>query len=91
MFGEDWLAAVASTMGLASAQVAGYVMALIFTAVVVLAIEIATRGEEFMPSILETFVLTLLFTLLGWYDVWIGTLLALCFALMGAFAFKKGL
>jgi len=87
--GYDFLNAVSGALGLGTPTVAGYVMALFFTAVIIIIVQIATRGKGFLPVVLESFLMTVLFTLIQWYDPWIGTLLALSIAMIGAFAWRR--
>ena len=68
-------------MGVTTTQ-AGVILSLMFTLATLLAILIATRGRkaEFtVPT--GTLFLTVLFTFLGWYPVWTGSVLALVLAI----------
>ena len=78
---SDTLANAGTWMGVTSSQ-AGTILSLMFTLATLLAILIATRGRraEFtVPT--GTLFLTVLFTFLGWYPVWIGSVLALVLAM----------
>ena len=65
-----------------TASQAGVILSLVFTLATVLAILIATRGKkaEFTVPVGTLFV-TVLFTFLGWYPVWTGSVLALVLAI----------
>ncbi len=56
---------------------------LMFTIGLIVAVLIATRGRK--PEVTVTFVslfVTVFFTFLGWYPVWIGSVLALVISIL---------
>lgn len=86
---SDALANIADWMGMTSTQ-AGTMMSLIMTAFFILAILIATRGAkaEFTTPIGALFI-TVLFTFMGWYPVWTGSVLALVLAIFLGFVISR--
>lgn len=78
---SDTLTNAGTWMGVTTSQ-AGVILSLMFTISTLVAILIATKGRkaEFTTPIGMLF-LTVLFTFLGWYPVWTGSVLALILAI----------
>ncbi len=78
---SDTLANAGTWMGVTASQ-AGVILSLMFSLATILAILIATKGRkaEFTVPTGALFV-TVLFTFLGWYPVWTGSVLALILAI----------
>ena len=78
---SDTLVNAGTWMGVTTSE-AGVILSLMFTLATLLAILIATRGRraEFTAPTGALF-LTVLFTFLGWYPVWVGSVLALVLAM----------
>jgi len=80
----EYLTSIASALG-TSATEAGMIFSLIFTIGLLLVAVIATKGKK--PEItmsLSSFFSTVFFTFIGWYPLWIGSVMALVLALMFA-------
>ena len=78
----DWLASIAVAMD-TSVTDAGILFSLGFTIMLILVVLIVTKGEN--PSISVSFTAlfaTLFFTVLGWYPIWIGSVLALVLSII---------
>ena len=77
----DTLTNAGTWMGVTTSE-AGVILSLMFTLATLLAILIATKGRkaEFTVPTGALFI-TVLFTFLGWYPVWTGSVLALVLAI----------
>lgn len=78
----DWLASIALAMDATQTQ-AGIMFSLIFTIGLIVVVLLATRGKK--PEVSVTFIslfTTIFFTFLGWYPIWIGSVMALVIAIL---------
>ena len=79
---SDWLTSVAFALGTTSTE-AGIMFSLAFTMGLLVVVLIATRGKK--PDVTITFstlLSTIFFTFIGWYPIWIGSLLALVMSIL---------
>ncbi len=84
----EYLTAIASAFGTTSAQ-AGVIFSLAFTMMSIISVLIATKGSDISTSVSFTALfMTLLFTFLGWYPVWTGSVLALVISILIASIFS---
>lgn len=77
---EAWLESVGEAIG-CSGTLAGYIMAIIFTAALAFLMIIAKNG---FGAFATCFFSTILFLVLGWYPIWVLMILILLVALMYA-------
>ena len=87
----DWLASVALAMDATQTQ-AGVMFSLIFTIGLIVVVLLATRGRR--PEVSVTFIslfTTIFFTFLGWYPIWIGSVLALVISIILARIISGGI
>ena len=86
----DWLASVAAGLDVGPTD-AGILFSLGFTILMIFVVLIATKGES--PTISVSFTAlfaTLFFLVLGWYPVWMGSVLALVLSIIIAAIFSRG-
>lgn len=79
---SDWLTSIASALNTTVTE-AGIIFSLAFTIMIILVVLIATRGKR--PDVTVTFTslfVTLFFTFLGWYPLWVGSVLALVLSIL---------
>ena len=79
---SDWLSSVASAFGTTTTE-AGIIFSLAWTIGLLIVVLIVTRGKK--PDVTVTFttiLTTIFFTFLGWYTVWIGSVLALVLSIL---------
>ncbi len=87
----DWLASVAAGMGTSTTD-AGILFSVGFTIMLILVVLISTKGRRATVSISFTVLfVTIFFTVLGWYPVWIGSVLALVLSIIIAGVISRGL
>lgn len=87
----DYLNAIASALD-TSATEAGIMISLMFTMASIFIVLIATKGKR--PEVTVTFTsffVTVLFTFMGWYPVWIGSVIALIISILLARIISGGL
>ena len=78
----DWLLAISDAMGVSTTE-AGVMISLIFTIMSIFVVLIAVKGKKPEEPIMFTALFTtVLFTFIGWYPVWIGSVLALVVSLL---------
>lgn len=90
MIWSDYLASIADAMGVTETQ-AGIMISLIFSTALILTVLIATKGRR--PEVSVPFIAlfsTILFTFMGWYPIWIGSVLALVISILLAFIISGG-
>ncbi len=88
---SDWLTSIASALDTTVTE-AGIIFSLAFTFGMIIVVLIATRGRR--PEVTVTFsslFLTVFFTFLGWYPVWIGSVLALVMSIIIAKIISGGI
>lgn len=87
----DWLTSIASALD-TSVTEAGIIFSLAFTIMLIIVVLIATRGKKpgITMSITSLFV-TVFFTFLGWYPIWVGSVLALVLSIMTARTISEGI
>lgn len=73
---EAWLESVGEAIG-CSGTLAGYIMAMTFTAALAFLMIIASKGENLFGAFATSFFSTLLFLILGWYPIWVLMILIL--------------
>lgn len=79
---SDWLTSVASALDTTATE-AGIMFSLAFTIGLLIVVVIATRGKK--PDVTMSFTslfITIFFTFIGWYPIWIGSVMALVIAIM---------
>ena len=79
---SDWLNAIASAFDTSSTE-AGIIISLMFTIASIFIVLMATKGKR--PEVTVTFTgffITVLFTFMGWYPVWIGSVIALIISIL---------
>ena len=79
---SDWLTSIASALDTTVTE-AGIIFSLAFTIMLIVVVLIATRGKK--PGItisLTALFVTVFFTFLGWYPIWIGSVLSLVVSIM---------
>lgn len=78
----DYLASIALAMDATQTQ-AGIMFSLIFTIGLIVIVLIATKGKKPEVSVSFTSLFTtIFFTFLGWYPLWVGSVLALTVSLI---------
>lgn len=85
----EYLTAIGNALDVTATQ-AGMIFALTFTMCVILVVLIATRGRKpqvTMPT--SALFPTLLFTFMGWYPAWTGSVIALVLAIFIAYVFSR--
>lgn len=78
----DWLTSVALALGTTPTE-AGIMFSLAFTIGILLVVILATKGKK--PDVTITFTslfVTVFFTFIGWYPIWIGSVLALVLSII---------
>ena len=80
----DYLASIATAFDTTTTE-AGILFSLLFTIGLTVVVLIATRGRRPEVSVSAiAFFATLFFTVLGWYPIWLGSVMALVIALVVA-------
>ncbi len=88
---SDYLTSIASAFGTNATQ-AGVMISLMFTVGILIVVILATKGKK--PEVTVTFTslfVTIFFTFIGWYPVWIGSVLALILSIIIARIVSGGL
>ena len=88
---EDYLNSIALAMD-ATATEAGIMFSLMFTIGLIVVVILATKGKR--PEVSVTFTslfITIFFTFIGWYPVWIGSVLALVLSIIIAKIVSSGI
>ena len=79
---SEWLSSIASALGTTTTE-AGVIFSLAFTIGLLLVVIIATKGKKPAVSISFTAIfVTIFFTFIGWYPIWIGSVLALVLSIL---------
>lgn len=77
-----WLNAIAAAFGTTATE-AGIIFSLSFTFLGIISVLIATKGTDVGTSVsFSALFLTLIFTFLGWYPIWTGSVLALVITIL---------
>jgi len=85
----DYLTSIADAIGTTATE-AGMIFALIFTMGIILVVIIATKGRKPQVTMpLSAFFPTILFTFMGWYPIWVGSVIALILAIFIAYVFSR--
>ena len=90
MVWEDWLAAIAPSIGVTASQ-AGIIMSFIFIFSFILMIAIASPKHADRGIPIVALMWTLFFTYVSWLPVWTGTALSFILSIWAAMAIKGGL
>ena len=86
----DYLTSIGDAIGTTAIE-AGMIFSLIFTMGIILVVVIATKGRKPQVAMpLSAFFPTLLFTFMGWYPFWVGSVIALILAIFIASVFSRG-
>lgn len=86
---EDFLANAAEVMGTTS-TIAGIVLSLVISIMLLLIVAIATKGKAFeYTSLMMGLFTTVLFTAMSWYPLWTGAVIALAISLLAAWHFSR--
>jgi len=91
MFGE-FLNNVATFFGTTNTYAGlflGLVITVGFTLATLIAISTSENTNPTMLGMIEFLVFTVIFTTMGWYPIWTGSILGLAIALLGAFWISK--
>lgn len=79
---SDWLASIAFAFDTTSTE-AGIIFSLMFTIGLIVVVLISTGGRK--PDVTVSFTawfVTILFTFMGWYPLWIGSVIALIISIL---------
>lgn len=79
---SGYLNAIAAAFGTTATE-AGIIISLLFSVAALFVVVIATKGKR--PDVTVTFTsffTTVLFTFMGWYPIWIGSVMALVIAIL---------
>lgn len=90
MVWENWLAAIAPSLGVTAAQ-AGIIMSFVFIFAMVLMIAIAAPVYANVGIPMAGLIWTLFFTYTSWLPIWTGTALSFILAIWVAISIKGGL
>lgn len=86
---SDWLTAISDAIGTTTTQ-AGMMFSILFTIGVILVVVIATRGRQAQVTMpISALFPTILFTFMGWYPIWTGSVIALVIAIFIAYVFSR--
>lgn len=86
---SDYLTSIASALGTTATQ-AGVMFSLIFTIVTIFVVLVATRGRKPQVTMpISALFPTVLFTFMGWYPIWTGSVIALVIAIFIAYVFSR--
>lgn len=78
----DWLTSIASALETTVIE-AGIIFSLAFTILLIVVVLIATEGKNAAEPIMFTSLFaTVFFTFLGWYPIWVGSVLSLVVSLL---------
>ena len=78
----DWLTSIALALGTSTTE-AGIIFSLAFTIGLLIVVLISTKGKK--PDVTMSFTAlftTIFFTFLGWYPIWVGSVLALVLSIL---------
>ena len=85
----DYLTSIADAIGTTATE-AGMIFALVFTMGIIIVVIIATKGRKPQVTMpLSAFFPTILFTFMGWYPLWTGSVIALILAIFIAYVFSR--
>lgn len=88
---SDYLTNAGTWMGVTATQ-AGVMLSMAITLAVVMTILIATRGKKAEITVpVGSLFTTVLFTFMGWYPIWTGSVLALVLAIFVGKVISGGL
>ena len=79
---SGWLNAIASAFDTTATE-AGIIVSLLFTLASIFTVLIGTKGKK--PEVTVTFTgffVTILFTFMGWYPLWMGSVIALVVSIL---------
>ena len=91
MIWSEYLTSIAAAMGVTATQ-AGIMISLIFSTALILTVLIATKGKK--PDVSVPFVAlfsSILFTFMGWYPIWIGSVMSLVISILLAWIISRGI
>ena len=85
----DYLTSIADAIGTTATE-AGMIFALIFTRGIIIVVVIGTKGRKPQVTMpLSAFFPTILFTFMGWYPIWVGSVIALILSIFIAYVFSR--
>jgi hypothetical protein len=85
---SGYLTAIANAFG-TSATEAGIIFSLTFTILAIIVVVIGTNGEKPEVTVgFTSFFSTLVFTFMGWYPIWTGSVISLVLAILLANVFS---
>jgi len=85
----DYLTSIADAIGTTAIE-AGMIFLLMFTMGIIIVVIIATKGRKPQVTMpLSAFFATILFTFMGWYPVWPGSVIALILSIFIAYVFSR--
>lgn len=88
--GQAYLNTIGAALGITAIET-GMLIALLFTMLSIFVVVIGTKGEKPAISISFTSLFaTLIFTYLGWYPIWVGSVIALVVSILMAMMFSGG-
>lgn len=79
---SEWLTSISLALGTTATE-AGIIFSLAFTIGLLIVVLIATKGKK--PEVTMSFTslfCTIFFTFLGWYPIWVGSVLALVLSII---------
>lgn len=88
MIFEVFVQAVADTFGTTLTN-AGLMMGLFFSIIAVMLVAMATKRKGELNMMILSLFTTIMFTVLGWYPVWTGTVIGLGLAIVTAWYVSK--
>lgn len=89
MVWEDWLAAIAPSLGVTASQ-AGIIMSFLILFAAVLMVAMAAPKHASVGISVTAFIGALFFTYIAWLPVWTGTALSFILAIIVALILKGG-
>lgn len=86
---SEYLTAIASALGVTTTQ-AGMIFSLVFTMGVILVVMVGTRGRKPQVTMpISALFPTVLFTFMGWYPAWTGSVIALVLSIFIGYVFSR--
>lgn len=86
--GQNYLNTIGAALGITAVQT-GIMISLLFSMLAIFVVVIGTKGKK--PEVgvgFTSLFSTLIFTFMGWYPVWVGSVLSLVIAIMLASIFS---
>lgn len=85
----DYLTGIADAIGTTAVE-AGVIFSIVLTISTILIVIIGTKGEKPQVTVpLSALFPTILFTFMGWYPIWTGSVIALILSIFIAYVFSR--